>query len=64
MKISKQTVTAKSSNSNPISKAVEHIQCAITLLGDNCKDDKVAREALINLGVVAADLNSSNSSRR
>lgn len=58
MKITKNPTKDIKSSDN-ISKAVEHIQCAMTLLGDSCKDNTVAREALVNLGVVAADLNSS-----
>ena len=62
MRINKKP-TAQSIKADSISAAVEHIQCAITLLGDTCKEDSIAREALVNLGVVAADLNSSISRR-
>ena len=47
-----------------IAEAVTHIRCAIRVLSSVAKSDPVAREALINLGVVAIDLNSTKSPRR
>lgn len=68
MKITKQAkqpeATSKPAVADThINKAVSHIKAAIDILGPRAKSDKVAREALINLGVIASDLRS-NSSRR
>lgn len=45
-------------------EVLSHIKCAIDVLGPLAKSDQVAREALVNLGVIAVDLNSTKSPRR
>lgn len=62
MKITKNS-TERKGHSN-LSKALDHVKCAIDLLGPSAKTDSVAKEALINLGVIAVELNSTNSPRR
>lgn len=61
MKISKNL---PKSNKPDTAKALDHIRCAIDILGPAAKTDPVAKEALINLGVIAVDLNSKDSPRR
>lgn len=62
MKLTKNKST-KTSDSR-FNEAISHIKCAIDTLGPIAKSDPVAREALVNLGVVAVDLNSTKSPRR
>ncbi len=67
MKITKQTKSVKantvpvtSTKSNDVyGQAIDHIKCAIDLLGSEAKTNVVARESIANLGVVMFDIKGS-----
>lgn len=54
VKESKKDITCSKS----YTEAVKHIQAAIDSLGAVAASDKIAKESIANLGVVALDLNS------
>lgn len=62
MRITKQTKNVKAATtttSTNYDQAIEHIKCAIGLLGSEAKTNVVARESIANLGVVMFDIKGS-----